>query len=190
MTVQYTGTKAGTFLRRDYRGIINGSQASGTLVGSIMTNQTWLAFEDPGAVNFWPGPATRIQDGGGGLSDLGPVLVAVPPGCTHVEFWFLAVRQEDPDALSGALYPGNIVVTSSVDDQRIGVAPSHDLKTLPSIQSARWYALEVKVRSTPEPRWGDEWVGVKSTAPFPGIWVFSAYYRCVVPESLPFDDLL
>lgn len=189
MTVRYIGSKAGTFMRRDYTRVVNGSSASGGLVGGVARNQTWLCYEDPGAVNFYAGP--RVQLTSGGTSTLGYVLVSVPPGCTSVEFHFLAVRQEEPDPAVGPLYPGEIIVESSVEARSIHVEALPGLKTFPTILSASWCTTSpLTVRSTPEPLWQDYWVEVKTSAPSPGVHIFSGYYRCIPPkESIPYDDL-
>lgn len=189
MTVQYIGSKAGAFIRRDYTRIVNGSRASGNLVGGVARNQTWLAYEDPGAVNFYSGP--QVQIASDGTSTLGWVLVEVPPGCTEVEFHFLATRQEVPEPYPGPLYPGEIIVESSIEARSIHVEALPGLKNPPSILSASWYTTSgLTVRSTPDPLRTDAWVEVKTSAPMPGVHIFSAYYRCVPPrESIPYDDL-
>jgi hypothetical protein len=194
MTVQYTGNKVGSFTRKDYKFVVNGTRAAGALVGSVLKNQSWLAFEDPGAVNFWAGPAIRLSaTGPSGEADIGTVLVEVPPNCVFVDFWFLAVRQEDPEAVTPgpAVVPGAILVDSPTGGTvRVSVSPTHALKTLPSIQSAKWHMVQLRVRSNPEPVWSEEWVNISTTAEYPGIWLFSAYYQTVAPaESVVYDDL-
>lgn len=198
MTVYYTTNKRSQFLRRNYRGIVNGTRASASLVSAIPKNQTWLAYEDPGAVNFFRGPAVQLVSSG--RTAVENIRVEVPPGCTHIEMWFLLARQLDDNPVTAPLFPPVLVATSAIDIKVLeGIQPTASVLKTPRIVDAAWYSLKgiddvnqtgaLKVRAEPVSKWSDVWVTVSGTGTAPGLWLFSAYYRTLPPEStLVYED--
>jgi hypothetical protein len=199
MTVHYTTSKRSKFIRKNYRGIVNGTRASASLLSAIPKNQTWLAYEDPGAVNFFPGPVVNLVSGG--TTEVANVRVEVPPGCTHIEMWFLLARQLNDDPATAPLFPPVLVVTSAIDTKILeDIQPtSSSVKVIPRIMEASWYSLKgiddtnqtgaLKVRALPVSKWTDVWVTVAHTGATPGLHLFSAYYRTLPPEStLAYED--
>lgn len=190
MTVIYRGASSPIYAEQDYRRLNNGAQASSHLFRGIFRNQTWLGYSDPGAVNFFTGPARRFSD-----TDVVVELlpVDIPPGVVEIEFRALLCRSLDP-ADVGSTQPSFIVESDATSaSARIrGVEVTGDGKRIPGIAEASWYTLpRLRVAAEPKPFWRRDLVTVSvetDTVGTEGIWVFSMYYRHIPIEgSIPFN---
>ena len=207
MTVLYRGRNSANFLHDDFGQVVNGGAARANTPNRVAKNQTWLAYRDVPAVNFFSG--LQLLESGGVTSLTPNLRVMLPPGCTHVEFWFLAAGQIPPETTVSDIIHGLLLTSAETGEtSELTTFPlTIDVKFTPSIDSARWVAAKgisrgspfagtpppgpfaLKCRDLPVSAWTESWVSIDTIANSLGVIIFSAYYKAVAPEGgLVYED--
>lgn len=206
MAEQYRGVNEPYFMHDDFGQVVNGGAARANTPRRIAANQTWLGYRDVPAVNFFSGRANLTKGGGGDDTLTESLRVLLPPGCTHVEFWFLVVGLLEEGVTQPTEIGGLKLISQNTGDYSLitSIPNTYEAKYNPSIAAATWVAAKgvpwtspfsepgpraVKCREEPVSNWSEDWVSIVTTREFPGVVVFSAYYRAVAPEGeLKYDD--